>query len=165
MGKAIAVAKCPYCGGRMVKDPDYGVFPSGFGFGAYCTCENCGATSPHGNGYTEQDAIREAIRLAQQGPTLKPLTLKEAWETNDRGDPLWVESNFDGEWHGLYPIDGWVLKLGLFNPLRDMNALNFREKQYGKLWRCWVAEPTPEQRSNTPWEEIDESVQMQICKD
>lgn len=125
-------------------------------FGAYCRCERCGATSPHGKGMTEAEALADAIKLARQGPPLKPLTLQEAWTTNDRGDPLWVESNFEGEWHGLYPINGWVVRLGLFNPQRDPNALNFREKQYGKMWRCWATKPMYEQRRDAPWEEYDE---------
>ena len=155
MGNALAVAKCPYCGGLMVRDPDYGVFPwtgSDALFGAYCHCERCGATSPHGKGHTEGEAIADAIRLAQQGPALKPLMLREAWELNDRKEPLWVESNFEGEWHGLYPIQGWIVSLGLFNPLRDPDALNFREKQYGKMWRCWPYKPSEEQRRDAPWD-------------
>lgn len=35
--------------------------------------------------------------------------------------------------------------------LGNVPIARFFEKDYGKTWRCWTKQPTPEQQENTPW--------------
>ena len=35
--------------------------------------------------------------------------------------------------------------------LGNVPIARFYEKDYGKTWRCWTKQPTPEQQENTPW--------------
>lgn len=31
----------------------------------------------------------------------------------------------------------------------------YADYTYGETWRCWLRKPTPEEMTNTPWEEND----------
>ncbi len=35
--------------------------------------------------------------------------------------------------------------------LENVPIARFFKKDYGKTWRCWTKQPTPEQQENTPW--------------
>lgn len=83
----------------------------------------------------------------------KPLTLAEARERNNKRLPLYMECNYTERWHGMPPLNGWVVGLGWLRSWLDPddNPSGFLEENYGSYWRCWAENPTEEERKAAEW--------------
>lgn len=136
--------KCPYCGAETEDD-------------SYCwICPKCHAGSPiviyeeKTKGMTEDEkkayAREAALRRAE--PENRVLTVEEATGSED---PVWLETRktltvmdvciaADFRYAEAYTIGSRIPYLLLLD-------------SYGKLWRCWLRKPTPEQMAAEKWEE------------
>ena len=152
---------CPYCGEEMQFEALVGwahLTPAGAGYHWHqCgECPNCGANSPEGYGRTLEEA-KEAARAAalrRYTPPAKPLSLAEARERNNKDLPIYVECRFSELWHGVPPVNGWVVGFGWLRSWVEPDAepVGYIEKGYGCYWRCWERKPTDEERSAAEWE-------------
>lgn len=97
-------------------------------------------------------------KLAENKKPLIPLTLPEAKAKNMKRLPLYMECSFTERWHGLQPLNGWVVGLGWMRQWGspDDEPVGFIEEGYGTYWRCWSGEPTNAEREAAKWQ--DESV-------
>lgn len=85
----------------------------------------------------------------------RPLSLAEARRRKRERLPLYVECKFTEMWHGIHPLNGWVVGLAWLRSWLDPDdePRGFFEENYGVYWRCWAEKPTEEERKAAEWEE------------
>lgn len=157
--------KCPYCGDKMFLSVPPRMHDKEV-LSAWYQCVTCESTSSHLEfpGSSKYDEIKKKtldVALCRAESRNRVLTLNEviAKIDSDEMSFTWVE--FAKHTHaGLYPLNQFILedenpkerKITLFffgaNPWMDE-----KEDDYGKTWRCWLKEPTKEERFATNWEE------------
>lgn len=130
---------CPYCGCEMI-------YPA---MGCQYECPHCGSKGPDSN--DPEEAYVETVQ--RYDPPEKPLTLAEAKVRNMERLPLYVECSFVERWHGLQPLNEWVVGLGWMRSWGkpDDEPVGFLEEGYGIYWRCWTRNPTDEERRVAVW--------------
>ena len=105
--------------------------------------------------YKVQNVVDELIA---HGVTVKepnrPLSLAEARGRNRERLPLYMECKFTEMWHGIQPLNGWVVGLGWLRSwlAPDDNPSGFLEANYGVYWRCWAEKPTEGERKAAEWQ-------------
>lgn len=100
----------------------------------------------------ELEALSAALHRAE--PEMRPLTLEEVRAHCAKGpdaEPLWAE--FKEE----CAISRWIFAVippDVFDrPVLSEWIATDRSEKYGKEWRCWPRNPTPEQMAAEKWEE------------
>lgn len=118
-------------------------------YGLYCQlCETL-----TGKPIAKLDELLTAA-LQRAEPENRPLTLEEVRAHCAKGkdaEPLWAE--FKEE----CAISRWIFAVippDVFDrPVLSEWIATYRSEKYGKEWRCWPRNPTPEQMAAEKWEE------------
>lgn len=163
--------RCLYCGHEMIANL------CGANAKECCInfiCLSCGAETPHGKGKTSMDAKNAAFVAAtkrHEEPN-RVLTFaeinkinKEARRTRHQSKPLWIEKR-DPLDRKDYEVQNW----GVIRPSSEAEERKpfpqiytwilgcpeigeaFYAFRYNQYWRCWLCNPTDEERAATPWE-------------
>lgn len=153
--------RCPYCGAEMNlednEDVLFGLFADEEKMYWYqCNTPSCGIHSPAT--HTKVGAYRAAALARWQKPN-RVLTLEEVLVTayddcnTEQETVMYLECREEYEGYAIVTdleTDGSKI---LFEFSGIGGGCKLNEKYYGRLWRCWVRKPTPEEMANTPWEE------------
>jgi hypothetical protein len=153
MSEKKPMPKCPYCGWEMQHQFDYPM--------SYCDvrfyCKHCNAMSPSARGCqtsTEsvekalEEAYEKAMRLYEEPNRV--LTLDEVKDAYfNMKKPICCELM----WLNKKKI-AWIADAAVpwGNVAHIMERQEPKWKDYGKTWRCWLCNPTDEERAATPWE-------------
>lgn len=136
---------CPYCGGEMRhKTVEFQHVLFHF---FECEWGACGGTSP--KHLTLEKAYKAAVTRWQEPNRV--LTLEEVKDAYfNMKKPICCELM----WLNKKKI-AWIADAAVpwGNVAHIMERQEPKWKNYGKTWRCWLRQPTPEEMANTPWEE------------
>ena len=102
------------------------------------------------------DSEDEAYAAAIRRPLQKPLTLKEACESEE--PCVYMETIDSDAIEAVRVIEDGKNAYGettYCTYMLDDDNLNWEaERRYGKTWRCWATKPSEEERSAAKWEEL-----------
>lgn len=135
--------RCPYCGSKMRHKQ--GLVCRTLHW-YECTNEECESESPARN--TAEEAYKAAMKRYEEPNRV--LTLEEVKDAYfDMKKPICCELM----WLNKKKI-AWIADAAVpwGNVAHIMERQEPKWKDYGKTWRCWLCNPTDEERAATPWE-------------
>lgn len=153
--------RCPWCGEEMNASMSQGdIFKTYDGWVARLSCDGCGANSSFVYGKsTREEAVNALRELKPKEEPNRVLTLGEvleiAAENKDWYNRVcWLEP---GKWYLIYPgciKEGYTIgdRYLSFKESLSEEAAYYNTKEYGEKWRCWLRNPTKQERTETPWE-------------
>lgn len=100
-------------------------------------------------------ALDERVAIMSEFEGARLLAWEEIRTAAQGGGVYWVE--FQSKCCPAMAVDtvefsGMVrMVFAVVLGLGNVPIARFFEKDYGKTWRCWTKQPTPEQQENTPW--------------
>ena len=101
------------------------------------------------------EALDERVAIMSEFEGARLLAWEEIRPAGQGGGVYWVE--FQSKCCPAMAVDtvefsGMVrMVFAVVLGLGNVPIARFFEKDYGKTWRCWTKQPTPEQQENTPW--------------
>lgn len=101
------------------------------------------------------EALDERVAIMSEFDGARLLAWEEIRPAGQGGGVYWVE--FQSKCCPAMAVDtvefsGMVrMVFAVVLGLENVPIARFFEKDYGKTWRCWTKQPTPEQQENTPW--------------
>ena len=101
------------------------------------------------------EALDERVAIMSEFEGTRLLAWEEIRPAGQGGGVYWVE--FQSKCYPAMAVDtvefsGMVrMVFAVVLGLENVPIARFFEKDYGKTWRCWTKQPTPEQQENTPW--------------
>lgn len=101
------------------------------------------------------EALDERVAIMSEFEWARVLAWEEIRPAGQGGGVYWVE--FQSKCCPAMAVDtvefsGMVrMVFAVVLGLGNVPIARFFEKDYGKTWRCWTKQPTPEQQENTPW--------------
>ena len=101
------------------------------------------------------EALDERVAIMSEFDGARHLAWEEIRPAGQGGGVYWVE--FQSKCCPAMAVDtvefsGMVrMVFAVVLGLENVPIARFFEKDYGKTWRCWTKQPTPEQQENTPW--------------
>ena len=101
------------------------------------------------------EALDERVAIMSEFEGARLLAWEEIRPAAQGGGVYWVE--FQSKCCPAMAVDtvefsGMVrMVFAVVLGLENVPIARFYEKDYGKTWRCWTKQPTPEQQENTPW--------------
>lgn len=101
------------------------------------------------------EALDERVAIMSEFEVARLLAWEEIRPAGQGGGVYWVE--FQSKCCPAMAVDtvefsGMVrMVFAVVLGLENVPIARFYEKDYGKTWRCWTKQPTPEQQENTPW--------------
>ena len=101
------------------------------------------------------EALDERVGIMSEFEGARLLAWEEIRPAGQGGGVYWVE--FQCKCCPAMAVDtvefsGMVrMVFAVVLGLENVPIARFFEKDYGKTWRCWTKQPTPEQQENTPW--------------
>ena len=135
--------KCPYCGAETrLNENNEGIY--------WYECRECNATGPTEK--TPVEAFSAALHRAE--PEMRPLTLEEIYAKIDDEDwnVVWIEGTDSQKAEPMCPYYKEENKIVFCAP-PFVRVWEETISRYGKSWRCWPRNPTPEQMAAEKWEE------------
>ena len=104
------------------------------------------------------DYVFDALKMLKDQEPLV-LTIEEVLACKPRKEWLWFEEDAYGYFEESAMIcaqiysfgDSWIA-VDVPSQTHD-ETIEFDNENYGKIWRCWSARPTDEQREAIPWTE------------
>ena len=143
--------RCPYCGGEMSlednEDVLFGLFGEEKMYWYQCNTPSCGIHSPAN--HTKAGAYKAAMARWQEPNRVLPFT-----ELANSADKLvWLEENDGGDEPCSCARKAMRWERESHRVYFDGGRAWYADYTYGETWRCWLRQPTDEERENTPWEE------------
>lgn len=143
--------RCPWCGAEMKADTGDVFRTDDDGWVARLSCDECGANSSFVYGKTTKEEAVNALReLKPKEEPNRVLTLGEVKDAYfNMKKPICCELM----WLNKKKI-AWIADAAVpwGNVAHIMERQEPKWKDYGKTWRCWLCNPTDEERAATPWE-------------
>jgi len=152
--------RCPWCGAEMKADTDDVFITDNDGWVGRLSCDECGANSSFVYGKaTKKEAVDALRELKPKEEPNRVLTLGEVLEIANENEDwynrvCWLEWGKDSL---IYPgciKEGYTIgdRYLSFDEIICEEAAFYSTKEYGEKWRCWLRNPTKQERTETPWE-------------
>lgn len=153
--------RCPWCGAEMKANKGDVFRTDDNGWMGSLSCNECGANSSFVYGKaTKGEAVNALRELKPKEEPNRVLTLGEVLEIVAENKDwynrvCWLEWGKDSL---IYPgciKEGYTIgdRYLSFEQIICEEADFYSTKEYGEKWRCWLRNPTKQERTETPWEE------------
>ena len=165
--------RCPWCGEEMNASMSQGdIFKTYDGWVARLSCDECGANSSFVSGKSTREEAVNALRelkpkeaqnraLSMEETQNRVLTMEEVQEMARQNEESWNKVrwfevlNAGRSRPGI--LEGFSVLCGDYTNFHFYEVLNavpywFKDNDYGTKCRCWLCNPTDEERAATPWE-------------
>lgn len=152
--------RCPWCGAEMKANKGDVFTTDDNGWVGRLSCDECGANSSFVyDKATKKEAVDALRELKPKEEPNRVLTLGEVLEIANENEDwynrvCWLER---GKKSLIYPgciKEGYTLgdMYLSFDEIISEDSDYYNTKEYGEKWRCWLRNPTEQERTETPWE-------------